>query len=227
MKYRMTSTIGEEETQRIRLIKRNKGFVHEDLQNEDNYNYLQTDIVITHTKRNSPKRNIDLYQRALQQGYIFVLQDHFHYALENISHKEYITAQKRLLEYLEFTELRNDIRMMVYHQLATCYGVTNQLEKEHEITLQALSLDLSYPPFSCRMGEHFLRKGNLESAIFWYTVAYQQKSSSRYTWTLNQSAFYTWVPHQQLAFCYEQLGNHDTANKHKIQADKYQKRKQE
>lgn len=225
MKYEIKTKIGKEQTQRIRLVKREAGFqwegiVHEDLQRKKQYTYFASDIVITHTKtkQTSPRRNIELYQRALQQEHIFTLQDHFHYAKENLLEKEYKTAEQHFNMCLAFEELPQTSRMVVYHQLATCYGLTNQIEKEHDITLQALALDTPYPPFSCRMGEHFLRQGNIEAAIFWYTIAHQQKPSARYAWMVDQSAFYTWVPHQQLAYCYEQLGEHKKAKKHQERA---------
>ncbi|PGA92172.1 hypothetical protein COL93_26610 [Bacillus toyonensis] len=46
------------------------------------------------------------------------------------------------------------------------------------------------------------------------TLQQNQEPSPRYAWMVNQTAFYTWVPHQQLAHCYEQLGDHKKAKKH-------------
>ncbi|WP_242475811.1 glycosyltransferase [Bacillus cereus group sp. N6] len=231
MKYNIQTKVGIEQTQRIRLVKREAGFqwegiVHEDLQRKEPYTHFPSDIVITHTKttQTSPQRNIELYQRAIEQEHIFSLQDHFHYARENLFQKDYRIAEQHFHMCLAFEELSQESRMTVYHQLATCYGLTNQIEKEQEITLQALSLDMPYPPFSCRMGEHFLRQGNIEAAIFWYTTAYQQKPSLRYAWMLNQTAFYTWVPHQQLAHCYEQLGDHKKAKRHQQKAKQFQQK---
>ncbi|MBJ8113926.1 glycosyl transferase, partial [Bacillus cereus group sp. N6] len=68
MKYNIQTKIGTEQTQRIRLVKREAGFqwegiVHEDLQRKEPYTHFPSDIVITHTKttQTSPQRNIELY----------------------------------------------------------------------------------------------------------------------------------------------------------------------
>ncbi|WP_230876879.1 glycosyltransferase family 2 protein [Bacillus sp. SRB3LM] len=219
-------------TKRLRLVKRSKGFtwkgiVHEDLSIGDSYTCVNSDICVTHTKvgnaHASPaRRNIQIYERHLEKGYKLNISDMYHYARECKVHKEYDKAIQYFEQCKEHPEISLENKMFIYHQLATCYVMMKQPEKELEFTLQSLALDVPYPAFSCRMGEHFLRKGHVEAAIFWYKTAYMQPSPDRYAWSVAEQAYHTWLPHQQLAICYQLLGDKEKTLFHEKQAEFYQ-----
>ncbi|PGX11812.1 glycosyltransferase [Bacillus sp. AFS033286] len=218
-------------TTRLRLVKRNKGFkwkglVHEDLSINDSYTCLNSDISITHTKTSplpsNNRRNIEIYERQLKKGYKLNISDMYHYARECKVHKKYETAIQYFEKCKDHPEISLENNMFIHHQLATCYVMIRQLEKELELTLQSLALDVPYPAFSCRMGEHFLRKGHIEAAIFWYKTAYTQSLPERYAWSVADQAYHTWLPHQQLALCYRALGDQKEAQFHEKQAKHYQ-----
>ncbi|MBJ8113920.1 hypothetical protein JDS99_31165, partial [Bacillus cereus group sp. N6] len=67
-----------------------------------------------------------------------------------------------------------------------------------------------------------------EAGFQWEGIVHEdlqrKEPSSRYAWMLNQSAFYTWIPHQQLAHCYEQLGDHKKAKRHQQKAKQFQQK---
>ncbi|WP_263706282.1 glycosyltransferase [Shouchella tritolerans] len=220
------------QTVRFRLVKRSKGFrwkgiVHEDLAIDGSYRFLNTDITVTHTKVMSDpnqipsRRNIEIYERRLANGYRLTVSDMFHYARECIVQKQFDKAIEYFEKCKDHPEISLENNMFIHHKLATSYAMENQPEKELELTLQSLALDVPYPAFSCRMGEHFLRKGHIEAAIFWYKTAYKQPLSERYAWSVADTVYQTWLPHQQLALCYQALGDQQQAHYHEQQAEFY------
>ncbi|WP_010278176.1 tetratricopeptide repeat-containing glycosyltransferase family 2 protein [Paenibacillus senegalensis] len=223
-------------TTRLRLVKRDLGFqwhgiVHEDLAVDVPYRYLNSDIIVTHTKtRNvqgpASRRNLDIYERHLARGRELSISDMFHYARECNVHKQYDKAIHYYERCMDSPEVSLENKVFILHKLATCYVLANQPEKELELTLRALTMDIPYPAFSCRMGEHFLKKGHVEAAIFWYRTAYLQPLAERYAWSVVDNAYHTWLPHQQLALCYDVLGDSEQARFHRKQAEAYRSARQ-
>ncbi|WP_339249858.1 glycosyltransferase [Paenibacillus sp. FSL P2-0136] len=221
-------------TTRLRLLKRTKGFiwkgiVHEDITIEHSYHLIKSDITVTHTKTgNAPdttpsRRNLDIYERHLARGYSFNVSDMLNYARECHSHKQYKQAIHYYEQCKDHPEIPLENRVFILHKLATCYVYNNQPEKELELTLEALTTDVPYPAFSCRMGEHFLKLGNLEAAIFWYHSAYSFPPGERYAWSAIDNVYHTWLPHQQLSLCYQALGDMVQAKHHQQWAEFYRK----
>ncbi|SDC34097.1 glycosyltransferase [Shouchella lonarensis] len=237
MKYQMLhgfDSNATSHTTRLRLVKREKGFtwkgiVHEDLSIDEQYQYFNSDIIVTHTKEMSnpngapSRRNIDIYERHLAKGYDLNVSDMFHYARECVVNKEYDKAITYFEKCQDSSEISLENKIFLLHKLATCYVMNGQPEKELPLTLKALSLDTPYPAFSCRMGEHFLKQGHVEAAIFWYTTAYKQPLPARYSWSVADNIYHTWLPHHQLAHCYEGIGDLKQAQFHREQAAYYKK----
>ncbi|PFK27217.1 tetratricopeptide repeat-containing glycosyltransferase family 2 protein [Bacillus cereus] len=202
-------------TRRIRLVKRTKpfywsGIVHEDLKCQENYSYLSSDITVVHTKQTSTdaNRNVQIYERAVGRGYQLSVQDMFHYARELTIHKRYKKAIEMYEKCLDSPELSLENKTFIYHQLASCYALIGNEEKEQELTIQSFLIDIPQPVFCCRMGEQFLNKKQYEQAVFWYELAIQIKLPQRYEWSISQQIYQTWLPHKQLGLCYYQMGDY-------------------
>ncbi|QUL58351.1 glycosyltransferase family 2 protein [Paenibacillus tritici] len=219
-------------TVRIRLVKRDKGFgwqgvVHEDLATDQPYQYLSSDIKVTHTKSTSgtaaspSRRNLDIYERHLARGYKLTVSDQFHYARECQQHHLYDQAIESYELCVDHPDVSLENQIFAMHKLATCYVQAGQPHKELELTLKALAKDVPYPAFSCRMGEHFLKQGHIEAAIHWYSTAYLHPMKERYNASVVDTAFQTWLPHEQLAMCYEMLGDAKQADTHRQWAGFY------
>ncbi|SFX69304.1 Glycosyl transferase family 2 [Thermoactinomyces sp. DSM 45891] len=237
MKYFLPSDKIESHTTRIRMIKRGlsaqwEGIVHEDISVHGEHRYVLSDVIVTHTKdlntrsedRRPSRRNLEIYELHIARGHKLSVADMFNYARECSIHKDYPNAIKYFELIRDHPEISLQNNMFIYHKLATCYVLNDQPEKELELTLQSLSLDMPYPAFSCRMGEHFIKTGQLEVAIFWYKTAYMQPLSDSYSFSVADATYHTWLPHQQLAFCYEALGEKDQADFHHRQAEYYKNR---
>jgi len=217
-------------TVRMRLVRRSKnyrwyGVVHEDLALDPSCRYLKSDIKVTHTKSNNgnadrpSRRNLDIYERYLAKGYELTISDQFHYARECQVHRLYDRAIEFYERCLDHPEVSLENQIFVMHKLATCYVQAGQPHKELELTLKALAKDVPYPAFSCRMGEHFLKLGHIEAAIHWYRTAYMHPLAERYQASVVDTAYHTWLPHEQLAMCYEMLGDTKQAGEHKQWAE--------
>ncbi|HDR4949086.1 glycosyltransferase family 2 protein [Bacillus cereus] len=211
-------------TRRIRLIKREKGFkwegiVHEDLKCSQPITHSASDIIVTHTKNTSqnPSRNIEIYERAIKKGFSMAIQDYFHYARELTAHKQYLKAIEMYKICLDSPDISLANQLFIYHQLATCYAITGDLEKEHELTLLSFQLDIPQPVFCCRMGEFFIKKQEYEAAVFWYHLAIDIKIPSHHEWSVSQEIYQTWLPHKQLALCYYYLNDYKNSYKHNQQ----------
>ncbi|WP_020621253.1 tetratricopeptide repeat-containing glycosyltransferase family 2 protein [Paenibacillus daejeonensis] len=217
-------------TVRTRLVRREKqfrwkGVVHEDLTLDGSYQYHQSDIAVTHTKivassaEGPSRRNLEIYESHLERGYDLTISDRFHYARECQVHKLYERAIENYEVCMNHPEVTLENQVFAMHKLATCYVQAGQPHKELELTLQSLTKDVPYPAFSCRMGEHFLKQGHIEAAIYWYRMAYMQPLEDRYAFSVVDTAYHTWLPHQQLALCYDALGDSKKAGHHRQWAE--------
>ncbi|HHK5531697.1 TPA: glycosyltransferase [Bacillus mobilis] len=216
-------------TRRLRLIKRTKpfcwnGIVHEDLVCSEDFSCVSSDICITHTKQTlkDRNRNIKIYERAIKKGILLSIPDTFHYARELTAHKQYEKAIEQYEACMDSPEISLENKTFMYHQLASCYALIGNLDKERELTLSSFLLDIPQPVFCCRMGEQFIQKKQYEQAAFWYELAINMQLPPRYEWSVSQQMYQTWVPHKQLALCCYCMGNYEKAYRHSQKVLVYQ-----
>ena len=62
------------------------------------------------------------------------------------------------------------------------------------------------PEFSCRFGEHFVKRNQFRQAIFWYELALRDADNDTSGWAVREPAYQTWPPHKQLGLCYSGSG---------------------
>lgn len=207
---------------RNRLVKRNKNFqwygvVHEDLSSHNQYNFLESDIIVTHKKNhtnNESNRNLKLYEQFLKKNKgKMTVHDIFHYARELHKHKKYKSAIEFYNKFLEYKDIQLEHRLFVMHKLASCYHLIGNFKKEKEITFQSLEYDIPQPEFSCRLGEFFIKNNQFSQAAYWYKQAIEAPSSNS-TLFIEQHPFKTWLPHKQLGFCYFQLKDYKQSHHH-------------
>ncbi len=213
-------------TRRLRLVKRSKNFtwvgvVHEDLESANPYQYLNTDIVVTHRKDLSEgepsRRNLEIIENYFAGGGVVRPTDIFNYARELQMHKEFEKAIPQYLQFLDSPDVKPELAVYVMNSLATCYYMSGDPDKEWECTLKSLEFDLPRPEFSCRFGERFLARNRFQQAIFWYQLALQNPGGSN-DWFVDSHPFTTWLPHKQLALCFYQLGDFQRSLHHNMMA---------
>ncbi|WHY27307.1 tetratricopeptide repeat-containing glycosyltransferase family 2 protein [Bacillus wiedmannii] len=207
---------------RNRLVKTSKNFqwygvVHEELIIYNQYNGLESDIIVTHKKiyiNNESDRNLKLYEQFLKKNKgKMTVHDIFHYARELHKHKNYKQAIEFYNKFLDYKDIQLEHRLFVMHKLASCYHLIGNFKKEKEITLQSLEYDVPQPEFSCRLGEFFLKNNQFSQAAYWYKQAIEAPSANSPLF-IEQQPFKTWLPHKQLAFCYFQLKDYKQSYHH-------------
>ncbi|MEF3307138.1 glycosyltransferase [Paenibacillus sp. GYB003] len=204
-------------SRRFRLVKRSKhyqwrGAVHEMLAVTGNA--LDSDIVVTHRKeRQVTDRNLNIYEKLLRQGKPFTPQDQFHYARELHQRKRYEEAAEYYLKFVNDPNNTAENKIYAYQQLADCYHMLGDTEKELSSTFQTFLFDIPRPECCCRLGFYFLKKNAYRQAIFWYKLAIDfplEKNS----WAIVNNTSRSILPHIQLGLCYYQIGEYEESYRH-------------
>lgn len=209
---------------RNRLVKRSRGFrwigaVHEYL--EVYGTIIHSDIAITHAKSNHSRdrdsqRNLKIYEQRLALGESFSPRDLYYYANELKDHGYYKKAVIYYEKFLNGKEGWIEDNIAACTKMADCYHELGDKELAFEATLRALKYGKPRAELCCRLGYHYLSNNDLGASVFWYEAAAQSQSGDGYA--ANNPTFSTWLPHLQLAVCYDRLGNYEQANQHNEQA---------
>lgn len=205
---------------RNRLVKREKHFkwigsVHEYL--EVWGNIIHSDIAITHQKKDKTNtsvlsdRNLKIYESLLNEGEVFTPRDLFYYANELKDHQQLEKSLKFYQRFLETKQgwVEDEIRACVY--MADCYRQLGDIEKELDSLVLSLKYDVPRPEASCRLGDIFLRKGEIQKAIKWYRIALEVEDDNQ--WFI-QDTYSTLYPNLQLCVCYWKKGDVHQSYKH-------------
>lgn len=211
---------------RIRIVRRSKNFtwvgaVHEDLVSNENFTFLDTDIVVTHRKPDSEtgpsRRNLGILEKLIASGDGVRPVDILNYARELEMHKRFPEAIPHYEQFLATGEGDVDVRVFALHKLASCYYMSGHPDKEWECTLRSFEIDIPRPEFSCRVAERFLARNQFSQAAFWYELALSSQGTPS-AWSIDNLAFRTWLPHKQLGLCYYQLGDYQRSLQHNREA---------
>lgn len=208
-------------TRRYRLLKRKHNFqwqgrVHEDIIRPENMNCYDADIAIVHQKiknsLDSVKRNLSIFENILDKGGELTPNEMLNFAKDLHSMNQYEKAIVWYEKYLSCQYISHSHQIFAYQGLAHCYDLMGNAERAIELVLQTLKYGSPQPFMCCRLGEYFFIKKQFKHAIFWYESA--TKFTDVYSCLLDQSAYRTWIPHQQLGICYYELKNYEKAIKH-------------
>ncbi|WP_170955263.1 tetratricopeptide repeat-containing glycosyltransferase family 2 protein [Bacillus cereus] len=208
-------------TKRYRLLKRKHNFqwhgrVHEDIVRPENMNCYDADIAIVHKKIKSSivsvKRNLSIFENILNEGRELTPNEMLNFAKDLHSINQYEKAIVWYEKYLSYQNIPRSHQIFAYQGLAHCYDLIGNAERAIELILQTLQYSLPQPFSCCRLGEYFFIKKQFRYAIFWYESA--TKFTDVHSFLLDQSAYRTWIPHQQLGICYYELKDYDKAIKH-------------
>ena len=215
---------------RFRLVRRSlnvrwAGVVHEDLEFSGHFHVLNTDIVVTHQKPPSDsgpsRRNLEIFERHLAAGRPMSVADVFHYARELQMNKEFARAIPFHQQFLDSDNSDVNHKLFALHNLATCYYMIGEFDKEWECTLRSLEYDVPRPEFACRFGERFISKNQFHQAIYWYEQALCDYETEAGEWAVHSYPYKTWLPHKQLGRCYFELGDYGRSLHHTLIARDY------
>jgi len=202
---------------RNRLVRRSCGFqwhgpVHEYLAVAGRV--LHSAIAVTHRKeRQYTDRNLRIYLARLAAGEPFSPRDRYYLANELLDHGRHAEAAEAyelfLAEGLGWVE---DC-IAACHKLAACYAALEQPHKQMAALLRTLTYDMPRAEFCCKIGAIWADRGQFAQAVYWYRQAALLEKPQDAMGLSDQSAW-TWLPHLQLTYCYDRLGERGKARIH-------------
>lgn len=209
---------------RNRLVKRERKFrwigaVHEYL--EVGGQIYHSDVAVTHRSLyHDSDRNIKIYEKRLAGGEKFSPRDLYYFANELLDHQQYKRAASYYKKFLDTGQGWVEDNISSCGKLADCYFHLGDQQRYLESTVRSFTYGSARAEFCCRLGYHFLQKGDNKSAIFWYNLATMLKPVE------NQQGFQnlncsTWLPHLQLCLCYCNMGEYKLAYLHNEAARQY------
>jgi glycosyltransferase involved in cell wall biosynthesis len=202
---------------RNRLVRRSCNFqwigpVHEYL--EVSGPTLGSDVSITHEKdKEYTDRNLRIYQKRVAQGEEFSPRDQYYYANELRDHALNEEACKYYEIFLEGGQGWIEDNFQACLKLAECRERLGDKESAFKALCTTLQYDKPRAEFCCRIGALLLEKSQLDPAIYWYELAIQLPQVNN-SMGMRNGIFGTWLPHLQLALCYDRVGQHEKANHH-------------
>ncbi len=199
---------------RNRLVKRTNSFkwigaVHEYLQVWGNIQH--SDVAVTHKSiHESGDRNLKIYEKRLEKGEEFSPRDLYYFGNELLDHQFYERAAVFYEKFLTDGRGWVEDNIACCRKLAYCYKYMNDSDREMQAILRSFRYASPRSEFCYWLGNYFLEKQDIMSAIFWYRLATQIKQDDTLMSFYNP-AFSTWMPHLQLCVCYDRIGNHRLA----------------
>ncbi|WP_458104953.1 glycosyltransferase [Bacillus sp. PK3-037] len=208
---------------RYRLVKREKNFkwtgaVHEYL--EVYGNLYHSDIAVSHIPlSHDENRNLRIYEKMVSSGKTFSPRDLFYYANELFDHGKIEKAIDYYMRFLKTKQGWIEDNIRACNKLADCYHLLGQKETELNWVLHTLTFGAPRAETCCRLGFSFLEKNDIQSAVYWYEKAIENYGSE--SMAIQSPTYSTWLPHLQLAVCYDKLGQHQFAYEHNKAALQY------
>ncbi|MES9774740.1 tetratricopeptide repeat-containing glycosyltransferase family 2 protein [Priestia megaterium] len=208
---------------RYRLVKRKKDFkwigaVHEYL--EVYGNLYESDVAVSHMPlSHDAERNLRIYENLASLGKEFSPRDLFYYANELVDHGKIEKAIEYYLRFLKTKQGWVEDNIRACNKLADCYNHLGLKEQELSWVLCTLAYGPPRPETCCRLAFSFLQKDEISTAIYWYKKALENKEEKSLSFQNHSCA--TWLPHLQLAVCYDKIGQHQLAFQHNEEALKY------
>ncbi len=208
---------------RYRLVKRERGFkwfgfVHEYL--EVGGHLYDSNVSVSHLPLSrDQERNIRIYETMETQGHIFTPRDLFYFANELVDHHRFDKAIEYYTKFIKTEKGWVEDNIQACHKLADCCHHFGLEDQELQWVLHALSYGVPKPETCCRLGFLLMNKQNFHGAIYWYKAALGENGMK--TFALQDSSFSTWLPHLQLAVCYDKIGEQKAGYEHNEAARKF------
>lgn len=197
---------------RERIVKNDKRFRFKDRVHEvivpSGKIVVNNDIIIFHNKKNKPytTRNLDIYQKMLEEGENLSPRSQFYYARELYFNGKYDEAIRTFSRYLAEGKgwIENNIEACL--NLSKCYQAKKEAQKALAVLFGSFVYDLPRGETLYEIGNVYLGKEDYLRAIYYFKLALASKPN------LNSGAFvnlecYTFLPALQLCLCYYKLGD--------------------
>jgi glycosyltransferase involved in cell wall biosynthesis len=204
---------------RNRIVRREAGFiwvgkVHEYL--EVFGEVLESDVAITHKKEKShTQRNLEIFLRMRENQEPFSLRDTLYFANElmyNGRKKEAITYFEKFLS-MKGGWVEDKITSCLH--LSYCYkGIDDAQVLKY--LFNTFEYDKPRAEACNEIGQYFMKLGEVELAIYWLELIFTLVMPN--SMGIVDQAAWTWMPHINLVYCYDQLGQFEKAHEHHVKA---------
>lgn len=197
---------------RERIVKNDKRFRFKDRVHEvivpSGKVVVNEDIVIFHDKKNKTysTRNLDIYQKMIEEGEKFSPRSQFYYARELLFHKKINEAINAFSKFLSEGKgwIENNIEACL--NLSKCYQIKKENEKALAVLFGSFVYDLPRGETLYEIGNIYLEKEEYHKAIFYYKQALSVKPNFNSGGFVNIDS-YTFLPALQLCLCYHKIGD--------------------
>ncbi|AIQ49304.1 glycosyl transferase [Paenibacillus sp. FSL R7-0273] len=202
---------------RNRLVKRENGFrwfgvVHEYL--EVSGKVHRSDISVTHGRvHGNSDRNLQIYEKRYTAGEIFSTRDLYYFANELREHKQWEKAISFYEMFLQQVDGWVEDKINACGSLSDCFRELNNLQQAKAKALYSFSFDLPRAENCCRIGSLYMLENDYAKAIYWYKTA-TELAKPLDSYAILQHACWSWLPHLQLAVCYDRIGQYERACAH-------------
>ncbi|GIO09443.1 beta 1,4 glucosyltransferase [Brevibacillus reuszeri] len=209
---------------RNRLVKRQckfmwHGAVHEYL--AVGGNGLHSDIAVTHRKiKPYSYRNLQIYLKCKARGEVFEPRDQYYFANELYDHGRNEEAVEQYQIFLDSGLGWIEDQIAACYKQAVCYARLNQPDKQIQSLVRSLAYDAPRAELCCKLGAFFADKQDFQKAIYWYRQATMLERPQDAMGMTDESAW-TWLPHLQLCYCYDRIGDISKSKIHHDMAKMY------
>lgn len=199
---------------RERIFKRSKnykfvGAVHEAV--VPSGKILYSDAVIYHkkVKEGEPMRNLRILQKLIASGAKLDDRQKFYYGRELLYNKMHLEAAAVLEDFLNgngWVVNKSEACLNLYE----AYSALGNKERAISSLLRGFTFA---PPSSracCILGERFFKKGELNTAVYWYEAALKAPDDEKSGGFVNRD-YCGFIPFMQLCVLYDKLGNREKA----------------
>lgn len=218
-----TKLNAKNEINKIRLVRRDSSYSFSGEPSDSlivSGNKLDANLTINHLPyTNNTKNNIKTFESMIEENIDFSPRDLFYYAKELSDDEQHDKAIKYFLKFLRTKQHFNEHNILACNYLADNYHHLHLNELEKSWLLQSFQFEKPQPETCCRIGYYFLDNNNYDAAIFWYKEAVSIQHSEQFA--SSHQPHSTWLPHLQLAVCYDRIGEYQLANDHNELAFNY------
>ncbi|WP_060204957.1 tetratricopeptide repeat-containing glycosyltransferase family 2 protein [Sporosarcina koreensis] len=204
---------------RNRIVRREAGFrwvgkVHEYL--EVFGDVIESDVAITHQKEKAhTPRNLEIYLRMHENQEPFSLRDTLYFAnelMDNDRKEEAIIYFEKFLS-LEGGWLEDNITACLH--LSHCYKNSDD-RKSLRYLFKTFEYDKPRAEACSEIGRYFIGHGEMGLAVFWLEMIFTLDRP--HSMGIANEAVWTWMPHIDLCYCYDQLGQFEKAYEYHMKA---------
>lgn len=194
---------------RERIIKNNKkyrwiGRIHEVITPSGEIVY--SDIFLEHRKikiNSNPKRNIEIYEKMIEDNIIFSARDTYYYGRELFYNSKYKNCIYTLLKFLKQSDGWYIDKIEACKIIYNCYKELNDIDTGIKYLFNSFLYGNPRSDICCEIGDFFIIKNDYNNAIFWFKLSTSLEYKDGFI-DIDKCAFY---PFLQLCVCYYKIGD--------------------